>query len=94
MYRMCVLRVSLTPTLKDQDIGLSKTVLADDFHWFPKKTDQIDSNRSTDKQHTEVAIDLLPGVPVLKALDDGRGVDRTTAQAEDELDRRGAAMNM
>lgn len=34
---------------------------------------------------------LLPmniqGVPVLKALDDGRGVDRTTAQAEDELDR-------
>ena len=64
---------------------------------FPRKQIkqiQIDSNRSTDKQHTEVAIDLLPGVPVLKALDDGRGVDRTTAQAEDELDRRGAAMNM
>ena len=80
-----------------QDIRLSKTVLADDFHWFPfKKTGKIDSNGSTtDKQHTfEVAIDLWPGVPVLKALDDGRGVDRTTAQAEDELDRRGAAMNM
>ena len=64
---------------------------------FPRKQIkqiQIDSNRSTDKKHTEVAIDLLPGVPVLKALDDGRGVDRTTAQAEDELDRRGAAMNM
>lgn len=34
---------------------------------------------------------LLPmniqGVPVLKPLDDGRGVDHETAQAEDELDR-------
>lgn len=31
---------------------------------------------------------------MLKPLDDGRGVDHETAQAEDELDRRGLVMPM
>ena len=31
---------------------------------------------------------------MLKPLDDGRGVDHETAQAEDELDRRGLVMGM
>lgn len=43
---------------------------------------------------TGVSHSLTSGVPVLKPLDDGRGVDHETAQAEDELDRRGLVMGM